>query len=376
MHSSREMVAPGGGCSQAFDMAPETNTLAAAAFGTGMPVPLGKIERELKKLWEQGGETISRASLVNLAVYSEAAGSLMKNTQLISAITEDHACRALVIAADPAATEDKVDACIAAHCHVSRAGSKQVCSEQISFALSGSSAKLLPNVLFSHLDSDLPLYLWWQEEFREPLDPQLWRWVDRLIYDSQTWSDFEGQMQLVEQAKKSANERMVLCDLNWTRLVHLRLALAQFFDGTSGHEHLANIQRVQISFGPDHRSTALLLAGWVAAQLGWTLVEAADEATLGFADCAGEAVRVLLEESDGEPISRCSLLCDDTEFCVAHAAGADLLDVASNEDGSDRIHQLMPAGRNDTVALMREELSRGGPHHVYLRALNAVRELL
>jgi len=357
-------------------MPAESSTLGTSAFATGMPVPISKIERELKKLWEQGGEAISRASLINLAVYSEAGGSLDQNTQLVSAIAEDHACRALVIAANPDAKEDHVEAWIAAHCHVSRAGSKQVCSEQISFSLGGSFAKLLPNILFSHLDSDLPLYLWWQEEFREPLDPQLWRWVDRLIYDSQTWSDFDAQMQLVEQAKKSANERMVLCDLNWTRLVHLRLALAQFFDAAPGQEHLASIQRVEISFAPDHRSTAVLLAGWFAAQLGWTLVEAADEATLGFADCAGEAVRVLLEESDGDPISRCSLICGGTEFCVVHPAGADLLDVTAQVDGSERMHQLMPAGRSETIALMREELSRGGPHHVYLRAWNAVRELL
>jgi glucose-6-phosphate dehydrogenase assembly protein OpcA len=349
---------------------------AEQTFGTGMPVEIGKIERELKKLWEQGGETMSRASLVNLAVYSEAAGSLQRNTQMISAIAEDHACRALVIAANPDAADDQVEAWISAHCHVSRAGSKQVCSEQISFTLGGSQAKLLPNILFSHLDSDLPLYLWWQEEFREPMDPQLWPWVDRLIYDSQLWQEFAAQMSLVEQAKKSANERMVLCDLNWTRLVQLRLALAQFFDSPSGQDQLGNIQRVEISFAPDYRSTALLLAGWFAAQLGWTLLEAPDEETLGFADCAGEAVRVVLAESEGEPINRCAIGSGSVEFRVAHATGADLLDVTACADGSERMHQLMPAGRNDAVALLREELSRGGPHRVYLRALNAVRELL
>jgi hypothetical protein len=38
--------------------------------------------------------------------------------------------------------------------------------------------------------------------------------------------------------------------------------------------------------------------------------------------------------------------------------------------------QLMPAGSNDLVSLMSEELMRGGPHHVYLRAVNCVRDLL
>ena len=71
----------------------------AETFAAGMPVEIGKIERELKKLWDQGGEVMTRASLINLAVYSEAPDSLRANTQLVAQITEDHACRAIVIAA-------------------------------------------------------------------------------------------------------------------------------------------------------------------------------------------------------------------------------------------------------------------------------------
>ena len=43
--------------------------------------------------------------------------------------------------------------------------------------------------------------------------------------------------------------------------------------------------------------------------------------------------------------------------------------------GEERTHQLMPGGRNDPVALAGEELMRGGPHRVYLRAIEAVRDL-
>jgi len=40
------------------------------------------------------------------------------------------------------------------------------------------------------------------------------------------------------------------------------------------------------------------------------------------------------------------------------------------------MQQLMPATRNELVSLMGEELMRGGPHRVYLRAMESVRELL
>ncbi|MFL6539270.1 MAG: hypothetical protein ACJ8HU_00750, partial [Chthoniobacterales bacterium] len=73
-------------------------TAPAESFAIGMPVEIGKIERELKRLWAEGGEKMTRASLINLAVYSEEPDSLQRNTQIVAAITENHACRAIVIA--------------------------------------------------------------------------------------------------------------------------------------------------------------------------------------------------------------------------------------------------------------------------------------
>jgi glucose-6-phosphate dehydrogenase assembly protein OpcA len=344
-------------------------------FAPGLPVEIGKIDRELKKLWAESGGAMTRASLMNLAVYSEAPGSLPRNTEVISKITEDHACRAIVIGANPEAPENRVEAWISAHCHVSRAGAKQVCSEQLSFLLEGPSARLLPNIVFSQLDSDLPFYLWWQGEFHDPMDPQLWAWVDRVIYDSQAWSDFGAQMQRVETAQADAKQRIVLCDLNWTRLVQLRLAIAQFFDHPQSHHLLEELESVEIDFGPGFRSTAVLLAGWLAAQLRWTLEESSKDNALAFRDPANKAIQVSLSEKAGEPISRCAVNCGSIKFCVTHSAEADLLDVASEGGGAERTC-LMPAGSNDSVRLMSEELMRGGPHRVYLRAMNAVRSLL
>ena len=196
---------------------------AAETYSLGAPVEIGKIEKELKKLWQEGEGAMTRASLMNLAVYSEEAGSLNKNTQLMAKIAENHACRAIVIEADCRSEENRVDAWISAHCHVSRTGKKQVCSEQISFLLKGGCTTQLPSIILSNLDSDLPFYLWWQGELHDPMDAQLWEWVDRFIYDSHDWKDFPAQMALVETAHREAKQRLVLCDLNWTRLDHVRI---------------------------------------------------------------------------------------------------------------------------------------------------------
>ncbi len=349
---------------------------ATETYSLGLPVEIGRIDSELKKLWEQGEGAMTRASLVNLAVYSETPGSLEKNTQLIAKITENHACRAIVIDADCKAKENRVEAWISAHCHISRAGSKQICSEQISFLLEGACATLLPSIVFSHLDSDLPFYLWWQEEFREPMDPQLWAWVDRVIYDSQTWTDFAAQIRLVELAQQEAKQRIVLCDLNWTRLDKVRFALAQFFDHPASHHHFAKIENAHIAFAPGFRSTAVLFAGWLAAQLNWRAEKTKAKYKLQFISPSDRTIDVELRETAGEPISQVTLNSRDGKFLIAHAKCGDLLEVSRGKPGEKRMPQSMPAGKNDPVSLMSEELMRGGPHRVYLRAVNCVRDLL
>src|SRR5881392_2636333 len=345
-------------------------------YSLGLQVELDKIDSELKKLWAESEGATTRASLVNLAVYSEAPGSLEKNTQLIAKIAENHACRAIVIGADCKAKENRLEAWISAHCHVSRAGSKQVCSEQISFLLQGPCTTLLPSNVFSHLDSDLPFYLWWQEEFSEPMDPQLWAWVDRVIYDSHGWKDFSAQMHLLESAEQEANQRIVLCDLNWTRLDNVRFALAQFFDHPASHHNFAKINTVRIDFAPGFRSTAVLFAGWLAAQLNWQGEKTEAAHKFSFISSSGRKLDVDLHERPGEPIGEVALATPEVEFLVAHAKCGDLLEVSRGNPGEKHTPQLMPAGKNDPVSLMSEELMRGGPHHVYLHAVNRVRDLL
>ena len=51
----------------------------AETYSVGLPVEIGQIDRELKKLWAEGEGAMTRASHINLAVYSEKAGSLARN---------------------------------------------------------------------------------------------------------------------------------------------------------------------------------------------------------------------------------------------------------------------------------------------------------
>ena len=54
----------------------------------------------------------------------------------------------------------------------------------------------------------------------------------------------------------------------------------------------------------------------------------------------------------------------------------DLLEISRSGDNEAALPQMMPAQSNDPVDLMTQELLRGGPHRVYLRAVNSIRQLL
>lgn len=340
-------------------------------LGSGVPVEVGKIDRELKKLWDQSGGVASRASLMNLAVYCEGKEAMPGNTALIGQITEDHACRAILICAEPDAPESRVQAWISAHCHMSRAGAKQVCCEQITFLLEGPSRNLIPNIVFSHLDSDLPLYLWWRGEFPDPIDNQLWTWVDRLIFDSNDWRDPCQQLKLLRDSLSGTLGRITLCDINWTRSLYFRQALSTTFDHPQNLPYLSQIEEVTLAHAPGFRSTAVLLMAWLAAQLGWN--EGVEkEGGIEFTPPQGNnenRVRVSLREQPGAPLSQCVLKTADASFQWNREGFSEFLHAEIALPGGPRFQNLVPAGKQGEAALLNEELERGGPHRVYLNAL-------
>ncbi len=346
----------------------------AIAISPGLPVEIGHIDKELGKLWEASDESKTRASLINLVIYTESAESVAENTDLISRIASDHACRAILIFANPSAAEPGARAWISAHCHSIGKGSSQICSEQITFQLDGETTAAVPNVVFSHLDSDLPLCFWWQGEF--PIDPDenLWSWVDRLIFDSQTWAEPSMQFDRVCGISHLARSRTVLCDLNWTRLLTARFALANVFDHASVLADLPNLQDIAVTHAPGARTTGILLMGWLAAQLGWNL-----ESVLGshcFRDKNNNEVRFHLREAKGASISRVEIKFPNTEIILNRDANSDIFHAAVRGQSMSEATQILPAGRDSLREHLLMELSRGGLHPLYSKALAAIRPLL
>jgi hypothetical protein len=116
------------------------------------------------------------------------------------------------------------------------------------------------------------------------------------------------------------------------------------------------------------RSTALLMAGWMGAQLRWN-PEASDAQGLRFLDGEGHDVTVTLREEPGRALGSVRLTAAETSFLVAHHEGSSFLhaDVRLSEDRES--HYLMPCGKDDEVSLLNDEMMSGGKHKVYLKAV-------
>lgn len=338
----------------------------------GFPVEIGRIDKELGRLWEDSGDTKTRASLVNLAIYTENPEAVASNSELIAEIASEHACRALLIYANPAAPEPQAKAWLNAHCHLAGKGERQVCSEQITFQLDGDLVAALPNIVFSHLDSDLSLYLWWQGELREPLDEKLWIWVERLIYDSAEWTNPQAQFALAHKIGNLTDTRTILCDLNWTRLLGTRFALAQLFDHSCALNRLRSIRGISIT--SNKRLIGTLLLGWMAAQFGWKL-----QSLLGkhsFLDAQGNHIDFELIESKGADISRVGFDCGDATFEVTREANSEYYQARFHGENICETPMLLSAGKSKLADVLLIELSRGGKHPLYTKAVAAILPLL
>ena len=343
--------------------------LDSAAFGT--PVEVTGIAKELRKLWA-ADQTRTRASLINFAIICEGEAAMQDSTELLSRFVRNHAFRALLIGIDPNATETSVQAWVNAHCYLPKAGAKHVCCEQVSIFVQGKVRELLPNLIFSQLDYDLPLTLWWRCECPEQVDAEVWRWVDRLVFDSQAWREPRKQFTAMREAIRS--DRTVLCDLNWMRALYLRQSLAQVFDMPGGATALRKLRRVSIAHAPGARTTAILLLGWLAAQLGWSAHRPAGR-RITFTTDDGQIV-CELSEAAGPSISQIILDTDELHLSANHASGMDYLNLAVNWTDGRSAKYLLPADSDDLPDILDEELASGGRHRVYLKALAAAEPLL
>jgi glucose-6-phosphate dehydrogenase assembly protein OpcA len=343
----------------------------------GSPVEPSNLSSDLKKLWKLDASR-TRASLVNLVVFCGSPSDMEPLTNDIAEIIREHACRAFLVAHGenpPSETEKPVECWINAHCHLPKAGARQVCCEQITLVTRALSLDATAGIVLSNLDYDLPLYLWWHEEFPVDARSQIWPWVDKLLFDSRDWLDPRQQLQRLHRIIDRAGTRINVSDLNWVRCLGFRRALAFTFDNPASTPLLWDLEDIRIRHSPQHKSTALLLAAWLAAQMGWKLRSTGG--TTAIFETDNKPVRFTFTPSEGCPLSELVLTTfNRTELRFAARQNHPFID-ASWTDLAGRCHRAeYPSIPENSVRLATEELAASHRHQVYLKALPHFQALL
>lgn len=341
----------------------------------GLEVELAQIPAQLKTLWDSDSRT--RASLLNFVVYCQDTASFEANTALISRFVRNHACRAILLGDCPTHNGPKITAWVQAHCRITKAGAGEVCSEQITILAEGMSSQGVANAVLSNLDYDLPLSLWWQGAFPANGHSPLWARVDRLLFDSLSWENPLEALAHLQQIRAGANSRMTVADLNWTRTLSFRQALAECFDAPALRTSLSRITRLEIHHSGAASTTALLLLGWFAAQLGWNVIQRGTR-PLVFTSTSGASVEcnLLADNSLQETGISCVNICaDGVELQITRESSAPLL-LATHSIGGRTATAHYPSANTSLESLLTEELIPGPRHRVYLKALQALESLL
>lgn len=341
----------------------------------GTEVPLSQVEKELKNLFASD-KAVTRASLMNFAIYSEKPDSLDENTALIREVTREHACRALLIAVSPGAEKLNVRSWITAHCNLATGGEKSICSEQITFLMEGQSAYLVPNTVLSRLDSDLPLIFWWQGQLSENFEPTLYTRIDRLIIDSGEWQNPIEQLTRLEKAYQEPGSHFNVMDLAWTRVLQLRLAMAACFDDPTALAELPRMTSVEICHSKSHGLDARMLAAWMAHQAGWEIVQAKSANHITLESKEGVAISLTFNETEGTIPVSCIRLTGPSVSCQVVREETCPFIRSIIRGPSTEIEHLSPATINTPTELILERLRRGCNNKLYFNILKILRQLI
>lgn len=337
----------------------------------GQEVPLGSVDKALKDLWGQD-EARTKASLLNFAIYSEKPESLEANTKLLEEITLEQACRGLLILALPGEKRN-ARAWITAHCQL-QDGHKSVCSEQISFLLEGGNVNQMRNVVFAHLDSDLPLACWWQDDLTATFNERFYSVVDVLFINSSQWTNPKRDFETLLAAVSHGSVRFAIYDLSWLRSHLFRTALATCFQDKLALAELPKLKQIEITYSAGHRISALLLVAWIGVRMKCGLDIAGEDIRLNSPE--GILIGVSLVEGGGaEHLQKIILRSAGATFTVSRGCGAAY--VCSRVEIGSHVHEeMLPADSVSDAALITDQLSRMGGQSLYLQMVPMLQKML
>ncbi|HKA19334.1 MAG TPA: glucose-6-phosphate dehydrogenase assembly protein OpcA [Blastocatellia bacterium] len=242
------------------------------------------IERELTSLWQQASKEddaggVTRASMFNLLVYVPSRAAAKDLDEILTDVAAARPCRVILIVADSEEPRGTLTADVTSRCTLPSGSSKQVCCEQVTITSAPDQLEEVPSAVAPLMLSDLPVYLWWHAEPRisdKTLFTHLVDLSNRVVIDSTMFPNPESELVIMASVLTETPRWTAISDLNWARLTAWRALLAGFYDIADYRGPLNDVSRVIIRYAPLKGSSviparALLLGGWLASRLNWTV---------------------------------------------------------------------------------------------------------
>jgi glucose-6-phosphate dehydrogenase assembly protein OpcA len=276
----------------------------------GERISVDHISRELNRLWsdisrqveDQSGQIPLRTSILTLVVVARGKLEVRTARNVLHALAEQLPSRAIVIEIVDEGVQ--LDASISANCRMLTAG-RATCYEIIEIRAPADRLAGLPSLLVPLELYDVPSYMWWvgDLDFRDPSFLRVSQSAERIIIDSSHFDSAPYALADFESFLESGEARCTGTDLNWARTTSWRELIAQSFDHPLTQGLLNRIQRVEIGFDSSAEPQALLIAGWLATRLNWSISDATatqNELTLKLRSRAGDvSVRMTNTASAG-----------------------------------------------------------------------------
>lgn len=253
--------------------------------GQSRVVSVDNIEKELARVWsevsrdieERDGVPPVHTSVLTLVVVARGVHEARLATDTLHQLVQQVPSRVILVRLGGPGSE--FDASISASCRVLSNG-RSACYEIIEVRTPEDQVLALPSLLAPLELFDVPTFMWFVGEidFEDPAFQRMADTAARIIIDSSRFHDTTSALEQFDRFLQQSSATCTGTDIAWARATSWRELIAQSFDHPNTQPLIRGIQRVEISYAPRAEAQGLLLAGWLAARLGWTLRDATENA--------------------------------------------------------------------------------------------------
>lgn len=328
---------------------------------------------------------VTDAAVLNLAVCATERALLDEAADAIRELSQRHPSRSIFFLRQPE-SEDRLSGQVNAFCTFIPGSDRQICCEQVEIVAGGSYAAQMHSILPSLLVPDVPLFVWWRGQ--PPLKSEMYRRVrelaTRMTVNSSGFKDAFGE--LANQVQQCAEDRCAISDLAWSRLAGWRDQIARLFDPPDSRRYAWRLDSVVLEATcEDYPTESVLVAGWLAGQLGWVVAEPLVKANRGWRggftsqdrDVSLAINCVQPAQDPGLRGLRGVLLgAESTSFQLSVGADGSCLLPQVRFQGNTVSHGALAIQRPTLLQLLSAELELTANDPVYERAIGIAAELV